>query len=265
MRLSIVQPRAYKGENERKNLEMAASYVEKAAKEKAEVVTFPECYPGPFLGPLNFDPKEGMSKLAEEFGVYIGFGAAVEVKGKFFDSYFLVSPEGKVLGDYQKTIISSVDKDLFGKEFTRGRKYDVFKTKVGNIGFSMCWEAYFPEIARALALRGADLIFYPTGNPQYDFRETWKIMLWARSIENLAYVASSANIYKDERGFAYIMSPERIILENFKVGVFTADLDVNKLKKLRSEIEELGHPNSYYKTMPGLLQFSKLWPASYDR
>lgn len=259
----MVQPKAYKGENERKNLERATIYLKKAAKEKADVVTFPECYPGPFLGPLDFDPKESMSKLAEEFGVYIGFGATVEKKGKFFDSYFLVSPVGKILGGYQKTIISPVDKDLFGRKFTRGKTYDVFKTKIGNIGFSMCWEAYFPEVARALALKGADLIFYPTGNPQYDFRETWKVMLWARSIENLVYVASSANIYNHGKGFAYIMSPDGVVLESFKEGVFIADLDIGKLKKLRSEIEELGHPNSYYKTMPGLLQFVDQLPASY--
>jgi len=89
-------------------------------------------------------------------------------------------------------------------------------------------------------------------------------MLWSRAIENIVYVASSANIYQGTRGFAYIMSPEKILVENFREGVFTADLDIDKLNKLRKEIEELGHPNEYYKTMPGLLQFMNQCPGSYD-
>jgi len=140
----------------------------------------------------------------------------------------------------------------------------VMKTKLCNIGISMCWEAFFPEPARVLALKGADLIIYPTGNLLYDYRENWKTVLWARAIENVVYVAQTQSLFKNEKGFSWIMSPERILGHNFKEGILSATLDMKLLKKLRGEKEMPCQEFARYRTMPGLLQFIDRCPARYE-
>lgn len=263
LKLSVIQPKVYRETHEERNLTRAADYVKQAAAKEANIIAFPECYPGPYSGPITFDPRESISKLAEDVGAYIGFGGPVKEKNKFYDSYFFASPTGEIIGEYRKTIISLCDEYLFGKKFTAGKTYDVIKTDLCNIGVSMCWEAFFPEPARVLALKGADLIVYPTGNLLYDYRENWKTVLWARAIENVVYVAQTQSVFKNEKGFSFIMSPERILGHNFKEGILSATLDLKLLNRLRKEKELPNQPVKRYKTMPGLLQFIDKCPASY--
>jgi 5-aminopentanamidase len=75
-----------------------------------------------------------------------------------------------------------------------GNGFPVFETDHGKVGLAMCSEVYMPEVARALALRGAELIFMPAGRDKRRLWATWRTLIWARAIENLAIVVTTQNL-----------------------------------------------------------------------
>ena len=91
----------------------------------------------------------------------------------------------------------------------------------------MCSEVYVPEVARALALQGAELIFIPAGDDKHRLWETWRTLIWARAIENLAVVATTQNVYGEERGLAMVATPEEIVLEETAPGAYYVDVDLD--------------------------------------
>lgn len=250
-----MQPKSYKGIEERKNLNKAVEFIKKASKKEAQIISFSECYPGSYSGPMDFSPVKVLAKLAEDVGSYVLFGSLVSENGKIYDRYFLASPTGEIVGKYDKVIISPGDKFLSGgKEYSSGEGFKVFKTDLCNIGILICFEVWFPEPSRIVAQKGADVIFFPIGNVLYDFRPAWKTLLWARAIENLVYIPCSQNIYGDEGGFSFIISPEKILAENSNEGILVADIDLGRLHKLRSETVRIGLPKGTY-IVPGLLKY----------
>lgn len=256
VRLAAIQPKSYRGGEEKKNIEKAIKYAEEAVKRGAQLISFPECYPGPYSGPIDFSSVEPMTKTAEDLGVYIAFGGACLVKNKIYDTTTLASPKGEVIGDYSKMAIAPVDNYLSGgKDFTPGKKLEVYNTDIGKIGISICWEAWFPEFSRILALKGADIILYPTGNVLYGYRKPWKVVLWTRAVENIVYVACSQNLFGSEEGFSHIIGPEGAIGENLKEGILLADLDLDRLVKIRKESIIPRKAKETYKTIPGLLKY----------
>jgi len=256
-KIAIVQPRAYRFDEEKKNLDKAISYVREAAKREANFISFPECYPGPYSGPCDFTPVEAMCKEARNVGAYLLFGAAIEEKkGKIYNRYFTVSPKGEVIGEHDKLLIAGVDSLLAGgKNFEPGYRLNVVKTEFGTIGNLTCWEAWFPELARVLAYKGAEIFFFPTGNLQYDYRKNWKALLWSRAIENLAYSANTQNVWDDGRGFSNIFSPEDELGENYWEGTLYADVDLERIRTLRSTRIRTGLAKDAFRVIPGLLGY----------
>ena len=75
-----------------------------------------------------------------------------------------------------------------------GDSFPVFDTEHGKVGLAMCSEVYMPEVSRALALRGAEIIFMPAGKDKNRLWATWRTLIWARAIENLAIVVTNPEI-----------------------------------------------------------------------
>jgi predicted amidohydrolase len=99
----------------------------------------------------------------------------------------------------------------------------------------MCSEVYMPEVARALALRGAELIFMPAGLNKRRLWETWRTLLWARAIENLALVVSTQNLLAgDDRGLAIVAAPEAILYENTLPGMAVVETGLDRVRALRA-------------------------------
>jgi predicted amidohydrolase len=266
VKIALVQPKAYRFGEEKKNLPLAIKYVEAAAKKGAQIICFPECYPGPYSGPINFSPIEDMLRTAQNLGVYILFGAVTKEDNKIYDKTMVASPDGTMVGERAKIVSGPADKYLSGgKVFTSGSEIDVTDTKLGKIGILICREVWYPELARILALKGADIIFVPLGNIRY--RETLKNILWSRAIENTVYVACTQNLFLNEQGFSYIMSPEEIIGENLVEGILVKELDLERLRLLKESEDEgltedaptelwLNKKRSY-RVIPGLLRYRK--------
>ncbi len=104
----------------------------------------------------------------------------------------------------------------------------------------MCSEVYVPEVSRALALRGAEIIFLPGGVDKQKLWASWRNLIWSRSIENLAIVVTTQNMFSaDERGLAMVATPEEVIFESTQPGLFVVDVDLARVRDLRSQTDEV--------------------------
>jgi predicted amidohydrolase len=133
----------------------------------------------------------------------------------------------------------------------------VYDTRLGRIGLLVCSEVYVPELARGLALQGADVILFPAGGAINELLETWRTLIWARAIENLVFTAAVQNLYdEDEQGIATIAAPERILARSAGESLLVADLDVDRLHFLRERDERIEFPKPYA-TIPGVLRWRR--------
>jgi predicted amidohydrolase len=121
----------------------------------------------------------------------------------------------------------------------------VFEIEGASIGLLVCSEVYVPELARALALKGAEIIFMPAGLWKMSQWDTWRVLTRARAIENLAYTATCQNILgheKEKPGLSMICSPEDVLAESTIEGVLVADCDLERIRMLRREEDRRDFP-----------------------
>jgi predicted amidohydrolase len=262
VRLAIVQPRTIRPD-ESVNVERAVAYAREAADQGANVVAFPECYPGPYSSLLEFSAQEALAALCREYGIYLAYGFMEPVRRdaptepeSYHNIYQILAPDGAVAAKYAKLIPSPADPELSGKTSIPGGEFAFIETDWAKIGVLICWEAWFPELCRTLAMRGADLVLFPTGGMLYHLAPVWANLIQARATENLIYTASSVNLFGVEDGFAHICAPEGELAFSRDEGVIVADLDMERLRHLREEDESMAFPK-LYTTIPGLMRYNR--------
>lgn len=196
------------------------------------------CFPEEFFGydfinkKPTFVPKievvKKVSKLARENNMLIVTGFLESVKNGFYNKSLLISPTG-LLGEYTKI---NPTKEELKKGHMPGKKIRVFNTKLGKISMLICYEAWFPELARIATYKGAEIICFPTGLDVGGLRDkNWLMLWWARAIENTAYVIGCVNAIG--KVSSMICGPEKILALKQKSGVSVAELDLGRLRKIR--------------------------------
>ena len=133
----------------------------------------------------------------------------------------------------------------------------------------MCSEVYMPEVTRSLALRGAELIFMPAGIDKNRLWATWRTLIWARAIENLAIVVTTQNLFDhSERGLAMVAAPEEILFESTAAGLAVVDVSLDRVRHMRAARDEVGS-SVLYGAKQGVLgpqwQRPELYDAYYPR
>ncbi len=158
------------------NLDKAKMLVRKAAGSGANIVLLPELFERQyfcqerryeyydFATPVSENPAVlRMQTLAKELGVVIPVSFYEKDGNALYNSVAMIEADGSLLGVYRKTHIPD---DHYYQEkfyFSPGNTgFRVFDTKFGRVGVGICWDQWFPETARCLALNGADIILYPT-------------------------------------------------------------------------------------------------------
>ena len=147
-----------------------------------------------------------------------------------------------------------------------GQRFPVFDTVHGKVGLGMCSEVYMPEVSRALALRGAELIFLPAGlSGDGNLWETWHTLLRARAIENLALVVSTPNIFDPatERRLAIITGPERTHYESINVGMTVVAVSLDRVRELCAGWDG-NDKTAFCGTKQGVLSAQWQRPELYD-
>ncbi len=270
-RLALVQPMSHQPPDDEKNVADAVQYIEQAAAQGAEFVAFPESYPGPWRMPATFDPTEIIVEAAERCGVYVQFGTLEPINDDERTAYnllMLARPTGGPPGKYRRTHPPGPWIYTGGKYwdfmYTAGDEYPVFETAQAQVGLAMCSEVYMPEVSRALSIRGAELIFLPAGVDKNKLWATWRNLIWARAIENLAVVVTTQNLFdSSQRGMAMVATPEEIIFESTKSGMFLVDIDLNRIRDLRAQDDSVGSSDNNAAKAGVLSQWQR--PDMYDK
>lgn len=185
------------------------------------------------------DSVKVMAEAARRFNVYIVYGLIEKDTSKgenvLYNTAVLLDKSGSVVGKYRKShLVEGPETRLFKK----GTEYPVFETDIGKIGMMICWDTAYPEVARILALKGAEIIVAPAAwESPYD--EDWDIVQCARSFDNVVYVASCNHVGTDDKltffGKSKIVGPTgRTIVEaGNDEEIITAEVDLDCLPKLR--------------------------------
>jgi N-carbamoylputrescine amidase len=158
------------------NIATAERLVRQAAKQGAQIILIQELFETPYFC-IEQDSRHlrlattvaenkavnHFSKLARELGVVLPISFFEKANNSYFNSIVIVDADGRNLGLYRKAHIPNgpgyQEKNYFSPGDTG---FKVFDTKFARIGVAICWDQWFPETARSLALQGAELIFFPT-------------------------------------------------------------------------------------------------------
>jgi predicted amidohydrolase len=251
-RIAVVQPIAHPPGEDKANVADAVRTIERAAGEGADFVCFPETYPGPWRMPATFDPTAALVEAAAKHGVHAVFGTIAPIDANATGNpatahnlIVMAYPDGRAPARYRRTHPNGPWIYTGGKywefQYAPGDEFPVFDTVHGKVGLAMCSEVYMPEVTRALALRGAELIFMPAGVDKNRLWATWRTLIFARAIENLAIVVTTQNLFDHaQRGLAMVAAPEEILFESTAAGMSIVDVSLDRLRYLRRTRDEVG-------------------------
>ncbi len=249
------------------NLEKTLQKIREAAQKGAQIISTQELFPSRYFCQENNDKyfelaeavpgptSDALSKIAKELGVVIvaslfekapsspspleGEGQGEGEKFEYFNTACVLDADGKFLGKYRKVHIPDDLPNHYSElyYFKPGNLgFPIFKTKFATIGVQVCWDQWYPEGARSLALQGADIIFYPTaigwpraqrteeiGPTEYD---AWFTIQRAHAIANTVFVAVTNRTGSEDH-------------LNFWGGSFVADPLGRVLAKASHDHEEI--------------------------
>lgn len=171
------------------NCRQFAPLIAKAAAEKADLVVLPETLTQTGTGKRYADvaePIPGPSTdyfggLARKHNLYLVVGLVERAAHVVYNTAVLIGPDGAIVGKYRKVCLPRTEVE---QGITPGTDYPVFPTRFGTVGMMVCYDGFFPEVARELSNRGAEVIAFPVAgcNP---------LLVAARACENHAYIVSS--------------------------------------------------------------------------
>lgn len=200
-----------------KNIKKAEDMVRKAAEKGANVILLPELFENLyFCQEKRYDYYElaeslqdnkavqRLRKLAKELKVVLPVSFYEKDMNSLYNTVAMIDANGEILGIYRKTHIPD---DHFYQEkfyFTPGDTgFKVWDTAYGKIGVGICWDQWFPECARSMAVQGAELIFYPTAigsEPilQCDSMPHWRRCMQGHAGSNLVPVIAANRVGEEK-------------------------------------------------------------------
>lgn len=287
----MVQPHAVAAGDAPKMLDGALAYVAEAGKAGIDLLVFPETYPGPVSWHTRYEIVEPLREAAAAHDVAVVAGTTEKADGDdraYYIASVVIDRSGEVLGRYRRTHPrGEVYRGLYSSgpfwefDYVSADDLPVFDMGWGTLGVSICSEVFVPEVARTLALRGAEICVFPTGSMIDDlgFTTNWQTLIRARAIENIMYTATSVNLFDDclraahvgsglppvssatglNSGQAMIASPEHVLGTMRGPGILTADLDLDYIRRMRAEPE---FPDGLvvpppYTSLPGLFNLCR--------
>jgi len=248
------------------NVEKAKTLVRQSASKGANVILIQELFETPYFcqdqSPDYFalaQPFEGnpliaeMAALAKELGVVLPVSFFEKAGYAHFNSLAMVDADGSVLGLYRKSHIPDGPGYQEKYYFTPGDTgFKVWNTRFGKMGAAICWDQWFPESARAMALMGAEALFYPTAigtepppAPPVDSRDHWRRAMQGHAAANYVPLIASNRIGTEKGangemtfyGSSFIAGPTGELVAELGRdgdGVTTATFDLDEIAKMRA-------------------------------
>ncbi len=249
-----------------KNIRNAINKINIAAKKGAKIICLPELFLTKYFCQVenhkNFNLAEKIpgpssnlfSTLAKELKIILIISLfEKKTSGLYHNSCIVINEKGKLLGKYRKMHIPD-DPQFYEKfYFAPGDLgFKSFKTSKGNLGTLVCWDQWFPEAARLTALKGAEIIFYPTaigwhprekkefGKSQLD---SWLSIQRSHAIANGIYVAAINRVGTEKQsnkkiefwGNSVIFDPSGNVVKkaNLKENILVCEIDFKKVETSR--------------------------------
>ncbi len=238
------------GDAREANVARVEGLIREAARRGAKIILTPELFEGPYFpqtedehafdlaAPLDSHPTVGrMQALAEELGVVLPISFFERAGQAHYNTVVTIDADGKQLGAYRKSHIP--DGPGYQEKF--------YFRPHGNVGVGICWDQWFPEAARSMALQGAEVLLYPTAigsepeAPDEDSQSPWRRVMVGHAVANAMPVAA-ANRIGAEAGLTFYGSSFvcdqrgdlRAGLGRDKEGVATASFDRDALRRYRA-------------------------------
>ncbi len=196
------------------NLNKAELLVRQAAQQGAQIILLPELFATPYFcqdqkaeffalaSPVISHPwLSRFSQLAATLQVVLPISFFEQANNVYYNSVMIMDADGRQLGVYRKTHIPDgpgyQEKFYFAPGDTG---FKVWSTRYGKIGVGICWDQWFPESARIMALQGAEILFYPTaiGSEPYDSNidsaPHWQRVMQGQAAANMVPLAAANRI-----------------------------------------------------------------------
>ena len=230
--------------NKKKNIKKMIKFID---KEDADLYVFGELSLTGYIcrdeifeiaESLNGESIKEMKEVAKQKDTYIIFGMPLEErKGIVYNAAILIKPDG--IGIYKKNFLANFGPFEEKFYFKEGDDIPIFKTKFGMIGICICYDIFFPEIIKAMVLKGADIIACISASPSTT-RQYFESVFPARAIENTSFLVYSNIVGEEENlifwGGSQIYGPKGDLLakaEYFKEDIAIYDVDFSLLKEAR--------------------------------
>ncbi len=247
--------------DESENIAAVSALVEEAAGKGAQIVLPPELFSGPYFckveeeelfslaRPTTEHPSVlAMQALAEKLKVAIPTSFFERDGHHYYNTLAMIGPDGAIMGTYRKSHIPDgpgYEEKYYFRPGNDGFKvWDLFGTR---IGVGVCWDQWYPECARVMALMGAELLFYPTaiGSEPYDAdldtSRMWRRAMIGHAVSNCMPVIAANRIGVEQGqafyGHSFITDEWGDYLADFgkeETGVLTATIDLARAAKHRA-------------------------------
>jgi deaminated glutathione amidase len=273
MQVALVQLRV--SDDPAANLPATLDLVRQAADAGAGFVLTPECtnllsanrdHQRAVLHDEASDPTlAALSALARDRGIWLLVGSlgllSGDPDGRFANRSLLVAPDGSVAARYDKIHMFDVDvtpEERFRESaaYRPGDRAVIAATPFGSVGLSVCYDVRFPQLYRALAQAGADILTVPAAFNHITGAAHWEVLLRARAIETGAYVLAPAQCGfhpealgrgRRTHGHSLAVSPwgEVIADGGTEPGVTLVTLDLAEVAEARRRLPSLCHDRAY--------------------
>jgi N-carbamoylputrescine amidase len=257
VRAALIQAQANMSKQDAvdKHIKMIAD----ATGQGAQVVGLQEIFHGPYFcaeqDPKWYDtaePEDGptvsrMREVAREHGiVLIVPWFEEEQPGVYYNTACVIERDGTIVGKYRKTHIPQVGPCFWEKFYFKPGNlgYPVFDTSVGRVGLIICYDRHFPEVARELGLKGAEIVFNPSATVESLSRYLWELEQPAHAVANGFWMAASNRVGVEAPlnpakfyGSSYFCSPRGKIIaqaSDSEDEVLVADLDLDEIREVRN-------------------------------
>jgi len=243
------------------NVARVESWIREAAKRGAQIILTPELFEGPYFpqtesesgfdlaAPLDAHPTVArMQALATELGVVLPVSFFERAGQSYYNSLVMIDADGAQLGVYRKSHIPDgpgYEEKFYFRPGDTGFK--VWRTRHGSVGVGICWDQWFPEAARSMALQGAEVLLYPTAigsepnAPEDDTKAPWQRVMIGHAVANAMPVAAANRIGTEDRltfyGSSFVCSQRgemEVEMGRDHEGVAAVSFDRESLRRYRA-------------------------------
>ena len=259
LKLAVLQLRTELSRDE--TMEKAARMLREAAAQGAEIAVLPEMFNCPYAGRWfrefaalgHEETVAALSAWAKETGLWLVGGSLPEREGdRLYNTCFVFDDGGRIVARHRKVHLFDIDAPGMrfreSNTFTPGRDVTVFDTPWGKMGAAVCFDVRFPELFRAMASRGARMIFLPAQFNMTTGPVHWEMTLRARAVDNeLFLAAASAARYE---GFSYECWGHSAVIDPWGTliagadeteQILYADVDFARVDEVRRQLPTFLH------------------------